>query len=80
VSTHGADPCPGRGQLIGAFAWDYQLVSFAIIRWREAFGLAISVIFHVLPWMDLELLDTARAVAEFDPPMSLLTLWWGNHR
>ena len=26
----------------------------------------------------LELLDTARAVAEFDLPMRLLGLWWGS--
>jgi hypothetical protein len=26
----------------------------------------------------LELLDTARAVAEFDLPMRVLGLWWGN--
>jgi hypothetical protein len=40
--------------------------------------LAIGVIFYVLPWMGLELLDTARAVAEFDLPMRALRLWWGN--
>jgi len=40
--------------------------------------LAIGVLFYLLPWMGLELLDTARAVAEFDLPMRLLRLWWGN--
>jgi hypothetical protein len=30
--------------------------------------LAIVVIFHVLPWFGLELLDTARDVANFDLP------------
>jgi hypothetical protein len=42
------------------------------------FILAIGVIFYVLPWMGLELLDTARAVAEFDLPMRMLGLWWGD--
>ena len=42
--------------------------------------LAIGVIFYVLPWMGLELLDTARAVAEFDLPMRVLGLWWGSPR
>ena len=40
--------------------------------------LAIGVIFYVLPWMGLELLDTARTVAEFDLPMRVLRLWWGT--
>jgi hypothetical protein len=31
--------------------------------------LAIGVIFYVLPWIGLELLDSARAVANFDLPM-----------
>ena len=39
--------------------------------------LAIVVIFHVLPWFGLELLDTARAVAEFDLPMRVMRLFWG---
>jgi hypothetical protein len=35
---------------------------------------------HLLPaaWMSLELLDTARAVVEFDVPMRVLGLWWGE--
>jgi len=32
------------------------------------------VIFYLLPWMGLELLDTARAVAEFDLPGRVLGL------
>jgi hypothetical protein len=32
---------------------------------RSSF-LAIGVIFFVLPWIGLELLDTAPAIAEFD--------------
>jgi hypothetical protein len=39
------------------------------------FVVAIGVIFYMLPWM---VLDTARAVAEFDLPMRVLGLWWGN--
>jgi hypothetical protein len=43
-----------------------------------SFCLAVGVIFYVLPWMGLELLDIARAVAEFDLPMRVLGLWWGD--
>jgi hypothetical protein len=38
----------------------------------------IGVIFSMLPWMGLELLDTARAVAEFDLSMRVLGLRSGN--
>jgi hypothetical protein len=41
--------------------------------------LAIGVIFYVLPWMGLELLDTARVVAEYDLPMKVLRVWWGDN-
>jgi hypothetical protein len=37
--------------------------------------LAIVVIFHILPWFGLELLDTARDVAEFDLPMRVMRLF-----
>ena len=30
-----------------------------------------------MAWRGLELLDTARAVAEYDLPMRVLRLWWG---
>ena len=39
--------------------------------------LVIVVIFHVLPWFGLELLDAARAVADFDLPMRVMRLFWG---
>jgi len=35
----------------------------------------VRVIFYVLPWMGA---DTARSVADFDLPMRVLRLWWGN--
>jgi hypothetical protein len=40
--------------------------------------LAIMVIFHILPWFGLELLDTARSVAEFDLPIRVMRLFWGG--
>jgi len=40
--------------------------------------LAFGVLFYLLPWMGLGLLDTARELAEFDLPMRVLRLWWGN--
>jgi len=41
--------------------------------------LPIGVIFDVLAWMGFELLETARAVAEFDVPMRVLGLFWASH-
>ena len=55
-----------------------QVFVGAFLGIAAQFVLAIGVIFYVLPWMGLELLDTARAVAEFDLPMRVLRLWWGN--
>jgi hypothetical protein len=55
-----------------------QIFVGAFLGIAAQFVLAIGVIFYVLPWMGLELLDTVRAVAEFDLPMKVLGLWWGN--
>jgi hypothetical protein len=55
-----------------------QVFLGAFLGIAAQFVLAIGVIFYVLPWMGLELLDTARVVAEFDLPMRVLGLWWGN--
>ncbi len=54
-----------------------QVFVGAFLGIAAQFVLAIGVIFYVLPWMGLELLDTARAVADFDLPMRVLRLWWG---
>jgi hypothetical protein len=56
-----------------------QVFVGAFLGIAAQFVLAVGVIFYVLPWMGLELLDTTRAVAEFDLPMRVLGLWWGNH-
>ena len=40
--------------------------------------LAIGVIFYILPWIGLGLLDTARDVADFDLPGRVLALLWGG--
>jgi hypothetical protein len=37
--------------------------------------LAWGLIFHVMPWIGLDLLDMARAVAVFDLPMQLLQIF-----
>jgi hypothetical protein len=55
-----------------------QVFVGAFVDIAAQFVLAIGVVFYVLPWMGLELLDTARAVAEFDLPMKVLGLWWGS--
>jgi hypothetical protein len=57
-----------------------QVFVGAFLGIAAQFGLAIGVIFYVLPWIGLELLDTARAVAEFDLPMRVLGLLWGGPR
>jgi hypothetical protein len=57
-----------------------QVFVGAFLGIAAQFVLAVGVIFYVLPWMGLELLDTARAVAEFDLPMRVLGLWWGDPR
>jgi hypothetical protein len=51
-----------------------QVFVGAFLSIAAQFVLAIGVIFYVLPWMGLELLDTARAVAEFDLPMWVVGL------
>jgi hypothetical protein len=55
-----------------------QVFLGAFLGIAAQFVLAVGVIFYVLPWMGLELLETARAVAEFDVPMRVLGLWWGS--
>ena len=55
-----------------------QVFAGAFLGIAAQFLLAIGVIFYVLPWIGFELLDTARAIADFDLPRRLLRLWWGN--
>jgi hypothetical protein len=55
-----------------------QVFAGAFLGIAAQFVSAVGVIFYVLPWIGLELLDTARAVAEFDLPMRVLRLWWGS--
>src|SRR6266478_8130331 len=55
-----------------------QVFVGAFLGITAQFVLAIGVIFYVLPWMGLELLETARVVAEFDLPGRVLGLLWGN--
>jgi hypothetical protein len=66
------------GASSAALVLTYQVFVGAFLGIATQFVLAIAVIFYVLPWMGLELLDTARAVAEFDLPMRVLGLWWGD--
>jgi hypothetical protein len=53
-----------------------QVFADAFLGIAAQFVLVIGFIFYVLPWMGLEVLDTARAVAEFDLPMRVLGLWY----
>src|SRR5262249_27427453 len=55
-----------------------QGVAGALLGVAAPAFLAIGVIFYILPWMGIELLDTARNVAAFDVPMRVLRLWWGS--
>jgi hypothetical protein len=69
---------PSFNRELLALALTCQIFLGAFLGIAAQFVLAIGVIFYVLPWIGLELLDTARAVAEFDLPMRVLRLWWGN--
>jgi len=53
-----------------------QLFVGAFLGIAAQFVLAVGVIFYMLPWIGLESLKTARAVADFDLPMKVLGLWW----
>jgi hypothetical protein len=55
-----------------------QIFVGAFLGIAAQFVLAIGVIFYMLPWMGLELLRTAQAVADFDLPGLVLRLWWGG--
>ena len=55
-----------------------QVFVGAFLGIAAQFVLAIGVIFYVLPWLGIELLHTARAVADFDLSGRVLRLWWGN--
>lgn len=50
-----------------------QIFLGGILAMAVQAGLVIAVIFHLLPWLGLGLLDTARAVAEADLPRWVLS-------
>jgi hypothetical protein len=52
-----------------------QLVGGAIIGAAVQFALLYAVFGYVMPWLGLELLDMARAVAAYDLPGKLLAAW-----
>jgi hypothetical protein len=73
------------GQAVAAFdrAWialvlTFQVFAGAILGIAAQAFLAIGSIFYLLPLIGLELLDTARAVAEPDLPGQVLSLFWGS--
>jgi hypothetical protein len=45
-----------------------QMFSGAVLGIAAQAVLAWGLIFHVMPWIGLDLLEMARAVAEFDVP------------
>jgi hypothetical protein len=55
-----------------ALVLTYQVFAGAFLGIAAQFVLASGVIIYVLPWIGLELLETARAVADFDLPMGML--------
>jgi hypothetical protein len=52
-------------------------IEFGKIAAAQAF-LAVGVIFYILPWVGLGLLETARKVADFDLPGRVLAVLWGG--
>ncbi|HLK80555.1 MAG TPA: hypothetical protein VKT99_03545 [Xanthobacteraceae bacterium] len=69
---------PTFGRTWLALALTCQVFVGAFLGIAAQFFLAVGVIFYLLPWIGLELLDTARAVAEFDLPGRVLGVWWDN--
>jgi hypothetical protein len=55
-----------------------QVFIGAFLGIAAQFVFGVGVIFFVLPWIGLGLLDTARAVSDFDLPGCVLRLWWGD--
>jgi hypothetical protein len=52
-----------------------QIVGGALLGITVQMFVAIAVLVYVMPWLGLELLDMARAVAAFDLPGKLLAGW-----
>jgi hypothetical protein len=61
-----------------ALALTCQVFAGALLGIFAQIALTIGLLFYVLPWMGVELLQTARDVAEFDLPIRVLRLWWGE--
>jgi K+-transporting ATPase A subunit len=55
-----------------------QMFSGAFLGIAAQAFLAWGLIFHVMPWIGLDLLDMARAVAKFDVPLRAYQLFAGN--
>jgi hypothetical protein len=55
-----------------------QIFAGAILGIAAQVVLAVGVIFYLMPWIGLGLLDTARQVADFDLPGQALSPLWGG--
>ncbi len=71
-------PVPSFNRELLALALTCQDFAGAFLGISAQLALAGGLLFHVLPWMGFGLLDTARAVAEYDLPTSVFGLWWDN--
>jgi K+-transporting ATPase A subunit len=61
----------------GSHGFDIQMFAGAGLGIAAQAFLARGLIFHVMPWVGLDLLDMARAVADFDLPMRIGQLFAG---
>jgi hypothetical protein len=61
-----------------ALVLTFQVFFGALLGTAAQAFLAVGVIFYIMPWIGLGLLDTARAVAASDLPGKVLALMWGG--
>ncbi len=72
-----AKPCPEYNGNLAALVLTVQIFAGAFLGIAAQAFLAWGLIFHVMPWIGLDLLDMARAVAAFDLPMRVAQLFAG---
>ncbi|MGH6834980.1 MAG: hypothetical protein ACREC9_05395, partial [Methylocella sp.] len=69
---------PDYRRPLAALVLTGQMFSGAFLGIAAQAFLAWGLIFHVMPWIGLDLLDMARAVAKFDVPLRAYQLFAGN--
>ncbi|MGH6840125.1 MAG: hypothetical protein ACREDT_15320 [Methylocella sp.] len=60
---------PDYKRQLTAIGLTVQMFSGTFLGIAAQAFLALGLIFHIMPWVGLDLLDMARAVAKFDVPL-----------